>query len=102
MDTSGLQSDPGHPTGGVNVALVDNKPAYEIVWPYAYDAIEPQAAKLNCSLPYYGSLGLRETRSRQTLERLRACTPKTVFIDVNLRPPWWQSEQLLDMLYTTH
>jgi fructokinase len=100
MDTSGLQVDPLHPTGRVNVAFVDDENVYDIVRPSAWDAIEPEAQAADCRLLYHGSLGLREAVSRQTLQQLGASKPETVFIDVNLRPPWWQREQVQDMLRT--
>ena len=100
MDTSGLQADPSHPTGRVNVTFVDNDNVYDIVRPSAWDAIEAPAQAPDCRLLYHGSLGLREAASRQTLEQLEACNPQTVFIDVNLRPPWWQQQQVQDMLHT--
>ncbi|MGB5669930.1 MAG: carbohydrate kinase [Sedimenticolaceae bacterium] len=102
MDTSGLQTDPAHPTGRVEVRFVDGEPTYDIVHPCAYDAIEPLPGSAGCNLLYHGSLGLREPRSRHTLQQLLDCNPATVFVDVNLRPPWWQREQVLNMLRTAH
>jgi len=100
MDTSGLQTDPSRATGRVEVSFVDGEPAYDIVHPCAYDAIEADASGADCDLLYHGSLGLRDTRSRKTLAQLLTCNPKTVFVDVNLRPPWWQKEQVLELLHT--
>jgi fructokinase len=100
MDTSGLQTDPVHPTGRVDIRFLDDEPVYDIVRPCAYDAIEHEAKSSDCGLLYHGSLGLREPRSRQTLRHLLAGHPGTVFVDVNLRPPWWQREQVVEMLST--
>jgi len=102
MDASGLQADPLLPTGRVNVTFVDDENVYDIVRPCAWDAIEAPALPADCRLLYHGSLCLREATSRQTLEQLLACKPKTVFVDVNLRQPWWQREQVLEMLHTAH
>jgi fructokinase len=41
---------------------------------------------------------MRSTRSAETLLRLRESRPARVFIDVNLRPPWWRRDQLADAL----
>ena len=100
MDTRGLQTDPERATGRVEVSFVDGEPAYNIVHPCAYDTIEADAAGTDCDLLYHGSLGLRDARSRKTLAQLLTCNPETVFVDVNLRPPWWQKEQVLKLLNT--
>lgn len=100
MDTHGLQIDPERPTGRVEVSFVDGEPQYDIVHPCAYDTIEADAVGTDCDLLYHGSLGLRDARSRNALAQLLTCSPKTVFVDVNLRPPWWQKEQVLKLLDT--
>ena len=97
MDTSGLQTDPELPTGRVDVSFDDGEPSYEIVRPCAYDAIAAPPAGA-CRLLYHGSLALREDASRQALEALRTSAPGTVFVDVNLRPPWWGREQMAGLL----
>lgn len=99
MDTSGLQTDPTRPTGRVEVAFVDGEPEYDIVHPCAYDAIEPDPAQPQCGLLYHGSLCLRDSAARQTLEILKAQHPGTLFVDVNLRPPWWRKQQVLELLH---
>jgi fructokinase len=103
MDTGGLQTDARHPTGRVSVRFVGGEPSYDIVEPCAYDAIETVPTEsLHCRLLYHGSLALRDEISRRTAEALRACRPDTVFVDVNLRPPWWQRKQVLDILRHAH
>ena len=98
MSTRALQTDPQLPTGRVTVQFVEGEPSYEIVKPCAYDAIEPLAAARQCRLLYHGSLALRNVTSRQSAEQLRAGEHDTLFVDVNLRPPWWQREQVLVMV----
>lgn len=104
MDTRSLQTDTQYPTGQVKVDFIDGEPNYDIVRPCAYDAIELQAQSpaLDCGLLYHGSLALREEKSRQALDQLRADKPKTVFIDVNLRPPWYQLHQVQQMLHSAN
>jgi fructokinase len=102
MDLSGVGTDPGLPTGRVEVRFDDGEPSYDIVCPSAYDAIEAELPAGNCRLIYHGSLALRELRSRDTLQALRSRTAGTVFVDVNLRPPWWQREALQTMLRGAH
>lgn len=98
MDTSHLQTDTERTTGRVSISFDDGEPVYDIVAHCAYDAIEAETAGAGCRLLYHGSLALREAGSRRALEQLRSSQPKTVFMDVNLRPPWWQREQVLDMV----
>jgi len=102
MDTSNLQTDKQHPTGKVQVTFNDGEPAYDIVQPCAYDAIAPLAEVSSCGLLYHGSLALRGEPSRQVLQQLKAARPDTVFIDVNLRQPWYQLQQVQAMLHTAN
>jgi fructokinase len=97
MDTSGVQIDPDRPTGRVAVSFVDGEPGYHIVPDCAYDAIEP-AATPPCRLLYHGSLALRAATSAATLRQLRAAQSATVFIDVNLRPPWYEPALVRELL----
>lgn len=98
MDTSGLQTDTERSTGRVSINFVDGEPVYDIVAKCAYDAIEEETVGGGCRLLYHGSLALREARSRHALEVLRSGQPKIIFMDVNLRPPWWQPELVLEMV----
>jgi fructokinase len=98
MDSSGLQTDARLPTGRVQVRIENGEPSYEIVYPAAWDAIEPPASIPEMALLYHGSLALRDPRSRRAWRRLRERCTGLVFIDVNLRAPWWDREQLLEDL----
>ncbi len=99
MDTAGLQTDPRRPTGRVGVRFDDGEPGYDIVHPCAYDAIDesPQDS-VGCALLYHGSLALRDAVSRQSAQALMTGKPETVFVDVNLRAPWWRRDRVLDMV----
>ena len=97
MDTQSVQIDPQRPTGRVSVQIVGNEPSYDIVPDCAYDAIELPAEPLPAgSLIYHGSLAIRSPTSRQSLENIiqHTSTP-VVFLDVNLRPPWWERVDVL-------
>lgn len=97
MDTAGLQVDEAHPTGQVAITLQGGEPSYDIVDRVAYDFIETgQIEKSASPILYHGSLGLRHGTSRASLESLRNRLGGTVFMDVNLRSPWWQREQVLE------
>jgi len=103
METAGLQTDPQRPTGRVSVHFADGEPNYDIVHPCAYDAIEelPQD-RVGCGLLYHGSLALRDAISRHSAEALRTGGAATVFVDVNLRPPWWRRDRVLEMVRHAH
>lgn len=97
MDTEGLQRDPRHATGKVQVNLNQGEPSYEIVDGVAYDFIDAQQLDPQPSrMLYHGSLGLRGEVSRKALEHLKQTLTPIVFMDVNLRDPWWQREQVLE------
>lgn len=99
MSAAGLQLDSAHPTGEVKVSLQQGQPSFEILPQRAYDYIQADALPpMTPSLVYHGSLGLREQASAAALETLLHRHPAPVFMDVNLRPPWWSREQLVLLL----
>ena len=98
MRIDALQTDDRLPTGRVSVSIEDDEPSYDIVEPVAYDAIEQGSLNSGCRLFYHGSLALRADTSRHTAEHIKAHDSGIVFVDINLRPPWWQHDQVLDML----
>jgi fructokinase len=100
MDTANIQLDKQHQTGRVNISIVDNEPHYDIVADCAYDFIQADLTKLAASegILYHGSLALRNTVSHQAFMALTKQLGMPIFLDVNLRPPWWQKSQLADHL----
>ncbi len=99
MSTAGLQLDSAHPTGEVRVSLVEGQPSFDIVADRAYDHISPEPLPpIAPALIYHGSLGLRQPQSAATLETLLERYSVPVFLDVNLRPPWWERKQVLRLL----
>lgn len=99
MDTRGLQVDREHPTGQVRVTLQDGEPSYDIVAPSAYDRIRAESQSNPCGLLYHGTLALRDPVSRAALDDLlQTRRPQTVFVDVNLRSPWWSRDDVLRIL----
>ena len=100
MDCAGLQTDRVHPTGTVTVTFTDGEPAYDIVDPVAYDFIDvslipPLAGSW---LLYHGSLALRHDSSAAALAYLKSRYDHTLFVDINLRAPWWQRERIIDLI----
>jgi fructokinase len=100
MDTAGLQMDSSFPTGTVRVALEQGEPTFDIVAERAYDRIDAAALPpLQAgALLYHGTLALREEPSREALLQIRAGLQPRVFVDVNLRAPWWERRQALELL----
>lgn len=103
METDFLQSDPNRPTGTVNIHLENGEPKYDISPEDAYGHIQDITQKLNADVPilYHGSLALWFKPSRNALEKVKQKCKASVFIDVNLRPPWWQRDTVLSLLEGT-
>ncbi|MGB5397322.1 MAG: PfkB family carbohydrate kinase [Gammaproteobacteria bacterium] len=96
MDTASVQIDPTHQTGRVDIEVIDQEPHYTITPDCAYDFIDSAsiASPDNCSVLYHGSLGLRNKVSRNALEKLAHNSGAGIFLDVNLRAPWWQQDEV--------
>lgn len=102
LDVSGIQSDPNHPTGRVDIKLKNGQPEFSILDHQAYDYIDGEAAEqavasLYTALLYHGSLAVRNTISFQALQRLRNKFSNHIFVDINLRSPWWKRELIDDL-----
>lgn len=97
MDSSGLQRDIEYPTGVVQVSIEHGEPSYLIVPEQAYDFIDAQQlpGTQDQGLLYHGTLALRNSVSRQALAALKKQHRGSIFMDVNLRAPWWHKDQVL-------
>ncbi|HLA75431.1 MAG TPA: PfkB family carbohydrate kinase [Gammaproteobacteria bacterium] len=94
MDTSGVQTDTAHPTGTVKVDIYRGEPSYTILPSQAYDFIDYAQAQravehIPIALLYHGTLIARSSSSYQVLQALRTHLKCPVFVDINLRSPWW-------------
>lgn len=100
MDISFLQTDPYYPTGKVMIKLIKGEPQFTILPDQAYDHISPPDNKLRDkpAFLYHGSLALRNDVSRDTLSLLKRDCQCPVFVDVNLRTPWWNSANVYTFL----
>jgi len=99
MSTAGLQLDSACPSGEVKVSLQTGQPSFDIVAERAYDHIDPDTIPpLAPSLIYHGSLALRQPESAAALGKLLQQYQAPVFMDVNLRPPWWNEKQVATLL----
>jgi len=99
MDTTGLQLDLQHPTGSVDIKFDNGEPQYTIVEHRAYDYIDADSlpSMVDNGILYHGSLALRNQTSREALSTLKHQHSNTVFMDVNLRDPWWQKNRVLEL-----
>ncbi len=105
METTGMQWDRLHPTGRVEVGLSNGQPSFTILPEQAYDYIDPELASRtlagnNYSLLYHGSLINRSTASREALIQLHEKVGLPVFLDINLRSPWWDISLINKQLST--
>ena len=100
MRTEGLQVDTEHATGKVNVSFHDNEPSYDIVEDSAWDFINAQNLPVldNNSILYHGSLALRKSDSAKCLTTIKKSISPAIFIDINLRAPWWNISNLYDYI----
>jgi len=100
MSREALQIDSEHPTGSVRVLIQDDEPHYEIVADSAFDFIEGELLekKNTQGTLYHGSLAVRNTVARAALQVIKARHQGKIFVDVNLRPPWWEPSVLLPLL----
>ena len=96
MDLAGVQVDGERGTGVVDVRFIGGEPEYEIVPDRAFDFIDAGGLpELGGEwILYRGTLGVRNGVSAGALgeiyRRLGAEGVKPdVFVDVNLRSPWW-------------
>lgn len=106
MDTRGVQRHPSRPTGQVTAHLDEEGPRYDIEPRQAYDAITasdlpPDPVLRGGHFLYHGTLALREETSSRSLVYLRDRYRFPTLVDVNLRAPWWNREDVLETLKGT-
>jgi len=102
LDVSEIQHDDRYPTGTVDVQLEQGSPRFDIINHVAYDYIEapkPSVFMRPFSLLYHGTLALRNPVSHQTLASMRTNITCPIFVDVNLRAPYWEKDDV-NMLIT--
>ncbi len=104
MSTESIQIDEKRPTGRVEVTIQDNEPSYNIVENSAYDFINKELVP-HSDIPgilYHGTLCLRNQISQKAFNEMRQNLNLKIFVDVNLRSPWWQKESVLESLRHAH
>ena len=103
MDTSGVQRDNEYPTGRVQVDLENGEPTFHILPDQAYDHIDGDRAARSASgeaffVLYHGSLISRGKVSSASLDEVINVSGSPVFVDVNLRDPWWNRQDVLALV----
>ena len=102
LDISAIQTDPDHETGRVQVTELAGQPSYTIRENQAYDHIQPISCKdyqsTGSSLIYHGTLALRGENNRSTFSKITSELQSPIFVDLNLRPPWWQPKVVQTVL----
>ena len=94
--TQAIQQSKTKPTGQVEVTLDNGEPSYEIKQDVAYDEIAPDTFDEPYDLLYHGTLALRTETSLKALEAARTKAAR-VFMDVNLRDPFWEKSTVLSL-----
>ncbi|SEI59613.1 fructokinase [Dyadobacter sp. SG02] len=102
LDTQWVQTGETHLTGIAKANVSDsNEVTYKILHPVAWDYIQFDAAAgqriADSGFFVYGTLAARDRTSRDTLLRYLAYARVRIF-DVNLRPPHYTREQVLELL----
>ena len=97
IDTRGMQTDLNHLTGKTVVRVAEDGSRFEIPPARAWDFIRADEAlrALRGEAPdllYFGTLAQRGAVSRAALCRLLGLEIKSHFLDLNLRPPWFDVE----------
>ncbi|WP_019557553.1 PfkB family carbohydrate kinase [Thiomicrorhabdus arctica] len=94
--TNNIQQDENHPTGQVQVTFMDDEPNYDIKINSAYDFINQSQTILPNpkGILYHGSLALRSDYAKEQFQKLVDSGDWDIFLDVNLRAPWWDKQSL--------
>jgi len=94
IDCSGIQIDAVYPTGQVIVHMENDSHRFEIRSEQAYDFIDSDTAQhaiqsLEPAFAYFGSLAQRNHVSRLALTTCLNTISCPIFLDLNLRAPWF-------------
>ncbi len=104
MDTTLVQIDDKNPTGLVQVKIKNDEPDYNIVAKSAYDFISDNMVpgSIGDGILYHGSLCLRNSVSRSAYGKILHNKRLKIFLDVNLRAPWWKKNEIFTWLKNAH
>ncbi len=103
MDLTGVQLDPLHPTGEVIISFDPHQePKFKIELNQAMDFIDQdQALSLidDGSLFYHGTFITRSQTSQKTLQGILAQKSVLRFVDLNIRPPFFDLELAQQLIW---
>jgi len=107
LDASAMQRDPRHPTGKVQVSVHAGQPQFEILPDQAYDfldwdSVDSLLEGTEIASLYHGTLAVRREEAARALLALRRRRRPPVFIDVNLRAPWWSRDGVRALVRGAH
>lgn len=102
MSTEFLQTDPDLPTGRVTVSIDSGEPSFDIESPSAWDEISAEPRPPVSTLFYHGTLAMRGASASAAAEIIHAGRPDIIFLDVNLRSPWWRRQDVQKLLAQAH
>lgn len=96
MDQSALETDGHHPTGMVDIRFDAHTHHFDILPDQAYDHISAAPletlARGDIALLYQGTLVMRRAPTGRLLHDFLASNALPLFVDINLREPWWRGE----------
>jgi fructokinase len=100
ISTDNIQVDDRNPTGLVQVTFTDDEPHYDIKINSAYDFINQSETRLPHpkGILYHGSLALRSDYAKNQFQKLVDSGDWDIFLDVNLRAPWWDQQSLIQWI----
>lgn len=102
MDSTGVEIDPTYPTGAVDVRLSGEEHTFDILPDQAYDQISQQqlggATDRSVGLLYQGTLIMRTSSTRDLLTQFHQRADAPLFVDLNLREPWWRKRDLMRLM----
>lgn len=99
MDPAATQTHPRYPTGQVTVSFNSGQPSYDIVPDQAYDhvvleSVQETMDSRQFALLYHGTLAMRTQHSKDNLAALIDRYKLPAFVDINLRAPWWNKQDI--------
>jgi fructokinase len=109
LTSSVVQTHEDRATGRVRVRFEDGQPHYEIIPDQAYDYInfdvvqeQLPVGQEDLGLLYHGSLAWRREVTRDTILQLRQQTADRIFVDLNIRDPWFEPAWVPQILSGIH
>jgi len=101
LDCQAIQIDTEHPTGRVDITLRQGEPTYRFLDDVAFDHIGMPSGEVMADrygLFYHGSLVCRSQESMKTILAIRRSVRCPVFIDINVRQPFFDTTWIEPLL----